>query len=1291
MSTPEPQLNQPELSGADAATPPQPALKPRYGLVRRVLRALVWSTLLSFGLLSLLAALALSWVDSARGRYWLVDLINHSDVAQVQSIEGSFWSEITIKQLKVKTADLKLELDYGVLSWEPYLLLVRDLSLPRVSLGQLTIQTAPKPPQAPPSPPPTDLTLPLGIHLDQLRIVKLDVDGVVLRDLAASVSSNGRFHRLTLSQLQLPQGQVNAKLSIEGKAPFYSGGSVQFAGVVEEQAFSAQGQLSGPLRDLQLKLQLKHAKVSAQGNVQIDAFAPYAYQMVRHGDVQLAGFNPAAWVPAAPQADLLLQANFKPTPTGVEAKIEVHNRQPGALDQQRLPLERLLAQLQVQGERLRVQELALNVPGKGHLLAQGEVEQGKMALKLQVKQLDAQALWSSQPKTALQGQLKLLGPWLSPGVQGQIEDSSRQVALQLDLGWIKPETQRRLAIRQAEVRHGASQLAAKGEFNLNAPNDFQLELAARSWNPAEWLQGIPAGRIGLQAKLKGALQPKPQLDLQYQLAESVFNGQALAGNGVLKLTPERLTQSDFWLSLGSNRLNAQGALGAAGDELDWRLELPNLAQVGFGLAGKASGQGQLRGRFAQPQLDANLQAQGVQVAGLQLEQARLQLSTSMQNNSPVNGQLNLSGLQLGETRIQQVALTLQGVLQQHQLNLSASGQHGAQAINLQLAAHGGLQNQQWQGVLDRLSGQFGLPFKLTNSPSLQLSAQRVNLGAANLQVGQSLLGLQQTQWQNGALDSSGQLQKGVLAEWLQLARLNNPRTDLILAGQWQLHYSGVLNGQFNLARQAGDLAWLEENGQRLPLTLQNLQLNGNLQMNRLNGQLQIQTQRFGSISASTQAQLDLEAGRLAQHAPLDVRLNGQLPDLSVFNPFLGGAKLQGKARLDVHRSGTLTLPVLDGVARADGLAFDDPASGAKLSDGVIELGLVGQQVKVNAFNFKGGKGSLTGSGAVDFRGGKANGGLKLTASRFTAMSRSDLFLVLSGNGALNFKDNIMDITGQFRADEADVGLPQMAGDAPKLGADVVIKGRKAERQRAEVTPFSLQVDFDLGEQFMFRGAGLDTRLQGKIRVRADAKQTLKAVGTINTEGGEYKAYGQKLAIERGILSFNGPLDNPTLDILAIRRDQAVEAGVEVRGTANSPRVSLYSEPNVPDAEKIAWLLFGHGTESMEKSDGALVLQLLNAMASNGGAGSSLTDDLLGNFGIDEVGYKSKEESDGTTTQIVTVSKRLTRNLKVGLEKSFNGLSDAVNFTLQLSRNWSIVSRIGVDDSSVDVKYTLSFD
>src|SRR5690606_30239346 len=110
--------------------------------------------------------------------------------------------------------------------------------------------------------------------------------------------------------------------------------------------------------------------------------------------------------------------------------------------------------------------------------------------------------------------------------------------------------------------------------------------------------------------------------------------------------------------------------------------------------------------------------------------------------------------------------------------------------------------------------------------------------------------------------------------------------------------------------------------------------------------------------------------------------------------------------------------------------------------------------------------------------------------------------------------------------------------------------------------------------------------------------------------------------ERGIINFDGPLNNPNINILAIRRKLEVEAGVQVTGTVRRPRMQLVSEPNVPDEEKLSWLVFGRGAGS----EGAI-----GQMAAQGAALSLLNrlggDQIAKGLGLDELSFGTSEYGD----------------------------------------------------------------
>jgi translocation and assembly module TamB len=187
-----------------------------------------------------------------------------------------------------------------------------------------------------------------------------------------------------------------------------------------------------------------------------------------------------------------------------------------------------------------------------------------------------------------------------------------------------------------------------------------------------------------------------------------------------------------------------------------------------------------------------------------------------------------------------------------------------------------------------------------------------------------------------------------------------------------------------------------------------------------------------------------------------------------------------------------------------------------------------------------------------------------------------------------------------------------------------------------------------------------------------------------TEGSTYTTFGRKLAIENGFFTFNGPVANPGINILAMRRNQDVVAGVQVTGTLSAPVVKLVSEPNVSDDEKLSWLLFGHGTDQGnnlgQQSTMTTALALL---------GSATGKRVANTIGLDEftVGHS---EVGLTDPQVVMLSKAITERLVLGYEQGLQSANNAFKATVNLSRFWS-VSAYGGTFQGIDIGYTRRFD
>ena len=124
---------------------------------------------------------------------------------------------------------------------------------------------------------------------------------------------------------------------------------------------------------------------------------------------------------------------------------------------------------------------------------------------------------------------------------------------------------------------------------------------------------------------------------------------------------------------------------------------------------------------------------------------------------------------------------------------------------------------------------------------------------------------------------------------------------------------------------------------------------------------------------------------------------------------------------------------------------------------------------------------------------------------------------------------------------------------------------------------TMNLKYDMGPRFYITGMGLNAGIVGNMQILLNQGR-LSGAGQLRTRGGSIEAYGQGLQLRRGTVTFQGEIDNPVLDIEALRTNQAVEAGVRVGGTAQRPRIDMVSYPEVSDVEKLSWLILGRGPD-----------------------------------------------------------------------------------------------------------------
>ena len=505
--------------------------------------------------------------------------------------------------------------------------------------------------------------------------------------------------------------------------------------------------------------------------------------------------------------------------------------------------------------------------------------------------------------------------------------------------------------------------------------------------------------------------------------------------------------------------------------------------------------------------------------------------------------------------------------------------------------------------------------------------------------------------------------------------------NLVLSADWDLAYSQNTRGFLNVRQHSGDII--------LPYRKQALGLNGltlqtRFQNGRIDNQINGKT-RYGNISGNVG--ISQQFGHSIMQAPVSGNLKIDIPDLTALKNLMPiGQSISGTLNADTIISGRVGEPQLRGSLNGDNLYYVNRDLGVILDNGSLRSRLSGQQWQIQSLLFKRGNGNINLSGTVGWGGGVPVVDVNAVFDKYGILDKPRRRLTASGNTHFrySYKNGII-LDGSLKVDEGNFGF-QKSG-MPELDDDVVVLGEPKKETRDSV-PFSMDIDLDLNDQVFFRGEGVDVTLGGRLKLTAQPKQDIQAVGTVAVVKGKYKAYGQDLNITKGTVSFVGPLSRPNLNIRAVRNLSPVGAGVEVLGNLENPRVTLVTNEPMSEKDKLSWLILNRASSGSDGDEAAL----------STAASAFLAGKLNDRIGlVDDFGLTSKRSRNAQTgelnpaEQVLTVGKQLSSELYLGYEFGLTSASQTVKLVYQLTRTIQAIVRVGSQSSGGEIKYVIRFD
>jgi translocation and assembly module TamB len=405
-----------------------------------------------------------------------------------------------------------------------------------------------------------------------------------------------------------------------------------------------------------------------------------------------------------------------------------------------------------------------------------------------------------------------------------------------------------------------------------------------------------------------------------------------------------------------------------------------------------------------------------------------------------------------------------------------------------------------------------------------------------------------------------------------------------------------------------------------------------------------------------------------QDMPLSGELHAQTAELgliSLYEPDVDRAA--GHFNADIQVAGTAAAPRLSGVV--------------KVSDGEIDvyqvnLGL--RQVQLDArvsdagLDFNGsahaGTGSVTAGGHLEWRQLLPYGKFHLQGTNLRVADVPEAQIDASPDLDFNVTGRRIEVTGKVTVPYAKIQPKDFTG-AARASPDEVIVGSDEEDPTKRFEAMST-ITLALGERVNIDTSGVTGRLTGSITIRSGYDAITRATGELSVAEGKYTAYARKLDIERGRLIFTGgPIDNPGVDLRAIKEFPGVKAGINVRGTLLQPHMTFFSDPPLPQSQIVSLILAGGSLESAQ-----------NRTTGNSGAGGAalaqggaiLAQQLGSHVGIEDVSLESDITNETSLVLGRYLSPRLYVSYGISLTQQFNTLK--LRYTL--GDHWTVKTEVG---------------
>lgn len=908
-----------------------------------------------------------------------------------------------------------------------------------------------------------------------------------------------------------------------------------------------------------------------------------------------------------------------------------------------------------------------------------------ISLPLQKKQAE-NALQKTPVVELSSGVVNITGGWPEYRIEGHasieapgVPDGAAELTGKL--------TTNKLIFEPLIIKAFDGDISTQGEFSWIQGLRWNLQYNATNINPNRLWTGT-TGSINGTGKTTGVIQNgEDEIRITDIDTRAFINGHPITATG-------NLIKDTHWnihnLNLKSNDNNAS-ANGRLGEEVKLVFSIKATENFHADVKGDLNGEIAIRGEVKNPTLEGSITSSQLSYKTFRTQNARINGALIESGNKPSKINFNAQSMRVKRQEIVRPALLLQGTLTDHLLRLKFDSDPLESAV---VVASGAMdEHHNWNGTVKTASGKLaeraiGLrkPFTATwinQNQTIAVAPHCWQHHFASVCVKESALigktGVVKFAMDQLPLESVAQLLPGALE----------------LSGN--LQSNGTLNWGPNQKTTATVDSSLNDasarlnkriNGKRLELDIPVARLKVTTTGNIIKGRLDLETDKFASVTADVQ--LDTTRHFNPFLTPLQGSVNVSESDLMWIKDYLPDVNLlTGSVSGQATVLGTLSKPQISGALKLQKASLHSSIMPVKITNMGIDVTVTNKKADINGTALANGTDiKISGTGELLDSGFSSN--FNLSGANIKLQHEYARRAIISPDINFSVRPDNITISGKVTVPSADLVLKKALNEGLVLSKDVIVTdeiGDNAKPAASSGTVGSIGVDtrinIALGNDVSVSALGLNADLNGDFEFTLASQQPPSLSGAINVSSGSYEAYGQKLKIRQGDVTFTGPVEQTALSIEAVREIKDLTTGVRIRGTLKNPGTELFSEPPLPEDQILPYILLGRNLE-LNQNDTDLTTKA--ALLLGVQTGQKLSSGLASKLGIDD--FSLSAWGTGDDTQIL-VSGRLTDRLLlrygVGVFKDSNSLY----LRYDLSNRLYLETTQGIE-SAVDLFYTFDF-